>query len=68
MGKDRLGSQYLLKMGDCVSQVMNNRQEMIHEAHEQDQEMARSIDTAIFGLFSHYPLVNKSGFPNCANN
>jgi hypothetical protein len=58
MGKDILCSQYLVKIADCINQVMNNRQGMILEANEQAPEMARSIDTAIFGLFSLYPLVS----------
>ena len=58
MGKDRLASQYLVRIADCISQVMNNRQRMISEANEQAPEMARSIDIAIFGLFSQYSLVN----------
>ncbi|KAJ5753411.1 uncharacterized protein N7511_007564 [Penicillium nucicola] len=53
-GKDKLSSQYLIKIADCLSYAMNHRHEMICEANEQSQEMARSIDTAIFGLFSHY--------------
>ncbi|OQD81602.1 hypothetical protein PENANT_c026G10180 [Penicillium antarcticum] len=56
MGRDRLGSQYLMKIADYISQVMDNRQKMISEANEQATEMARSIDTALFGLFSQYPV------------
>ncbi|KAJ6059483.1 hypothetical protein N7444_003122 [Penicillium canescens] len=56
MGKDRLGSQYLVRIADCIGQVMNNRQRMISEANEQAPEMARSIDIAIFGLFSQYSV------------
>ncbi|KAJ5554782.1 hypothetical protein N7461_003252 [Penicillium sp. DV-2018c] len=55
-GKDRQGWQYLVEISDCVRQVLDKREKMIIEANEQGEQMARSIDTAVFGLFSLNPL------------
>ncbi|KAJ5123873.1 uncharacterized protein N7515_007698 [Penicillium bovifimosum] len=59
-GKDRQGWQYLVEISDCVRQVLHKREKMIAEANEQGEQMARSIDTAVFGLFSLNPAATLS--------
>ena len=51
-GEDRLGWLYIVEIADCTREAMERRQKMIEEACEQGQEMAKSIDTALFGLYS----------------
>lgn len=55
MGKDRLGWQYLVGIADCARQFMNRREFFIRDTKADAKEVARSIDTALHGLFSLNP-------------
>jgi hypothetical protein len=55
MGKDRLGWQYLVEIAECARQFINRREFFIRETKGDVQEVSRSIDTALHGLFSLNP-------------
>jgi hypothetical protein len=55
MGKDRLGWQYLVEIADCARQFINKREIFLKEANDEVEEVSRSIDTTLHGLFSLNP-------------
>ncbi|CAI7654529.1 unnamed protein product [Penicillium pancosmium] len=60
MGKDRLGWQYLVEIAECARQFINRREFFIRETKGDVQEVSRSIDTALHGLFSLNPVATLS--------
>ncbi|KAJ5761452.1 hypothetical protein N7533_003491 [Penicillium manginii] len=60
MGKDRLGWQYLVEIADCARQFINKREIFLKEANDEVEEVSRSIDTTLHGLFSLNPFATLS--------